>query len=81
MYVYILYSSKRDKYYTGQTSDVKDRLHRHNAGWEKSTKHGKPRALIWYKKCSTRSEAVRLETKIKKRGARRYLKEIDSKDK
>jgi len=40
---YIIYSSSKDKYYTGSTSvGVELRLKRHNDGWTKSTKNGIP---------------------------------------
>ena len=73
MYVYILYSKSLEKYYTGQTNNLKDRLHRHNSGWQKHTKKGKPWKLVWSRSCKNREEAVKLESKIKKRGAKRYL--------
>ena len=34
MFVYILYSKSLDKYYTGQTNNLKDRLKSHNSGME-----------------------------------------------
>ena len=77
MYVYILFSRSLDKYYTGQTNDLNNRLERHNSGYEKYTRKGIPWELIWYKSCADRSEAVKLESKIKKRGAKRFLAEVD----
>ena len=76
MYVYILYSKSLDKYYTGQTNNLKDRLKRHNSGYEKYTRKGIPWDLIWNKLCIDRNEAMKLESKIKKRGAKRYLHDI-----
>ena len=77
MFVYILHSKSLDKYYTGQTNNLKDRLHRHNSGWQKHTKKGIPWKLVWSEFCKTREEAVKLESKIKKRGAKRFLADID----
>jgi putative endonuclease len=72
----MLYSRSLGKHYVGQTSDLNSRLQRHNAGLVKSTKSGVP----WEVKCSfevaSRSEAVLLEQRIKKRGAKRYLDDI-----
>ena len=76
MYVYILYSETKNRYYTGQTSDLENRLHRHRNGLEKSTRHGRPWRLVWSKQCTSRAEAVALESRIKKRGARRYLDDM-----
>ncbi|RLD80830.1 MAG: hypothetical protein DRJ07_09990 [Bacteroidetes bacterium] len=41
-YIYILYSKKSDRFYTGASSDINARLERHNAGSTKSTKGGRP---------------------------------------
>jgi len=70
---YILYSESSSKYYTGQTDNLENRLKRHNSGLSLSTKYGKPWGLIYNTGFSTRSEAMDLEQKIKKRGAKRYL--------
>ena len=74
--VYILYSKTSLKYYTGQTNNLEDRLFRHNSGLSLSTKLGRPWTLIYQIQFNTRSEAVQLEIKIKKRGAKRYLEDL-----
>jgi len=75
-YVYILYSATKSRFYIGQTNDLDDRLMRHNSGYEKSTRYGVPWKVIYETKVETRSQAVKLEHQIKKRGARRYLTDI-----
>ena len=72
-YVYILYSTRKKRYYVGQTDNFESRLKRHNEGKVKSTKHGIPWELIHKIEVNTRSEALLLERKIKKRGAKRFL--------
>jgi putative endonuclease len=74
-YVYILYSSKLEKYYIGSTNDIEDRLYRHNSGQSTFTKTGIPWVLIHKEETATRAEAVRLEMSVKKRGAKRYLQD------
>ena len=74
---YILYSVTKLKFYIGQTNDIEDRLKRHNNGSSLSTKSGIPWKIIYSITLSSRSEAVLLETKIKKRGAKRYLQDIN----
>ena len=64
-FVYILYSKKLDAFYKGQTSDLTDRLNRHNAGYEKATKSGTPWVMIWFTQKDSRSEALKLESKLK----------------
>ncbi|MDO1500063.1 GIY-YIG nuclease family protein [Winogradskyella maritima] len=73
--VYILYSEKRSRYYVGQTQDIDDRLIRHNNGLVKSTKSRAPWTLKVTILVETRSEALLLEKRIKKRGAKRYLED------
>ena len=72
-YVYIIYSTKFDKYYIGQTQDFNARLLRYNSGYEKSTSPYLP----WVKKCViekvTRSEAIVLEKKLKNLNSQRLL--------
>ncbi|MBW1657831.1 GIY-YIG nuclease family protein [Flavobacterium quisquiliarum] len=72
-FVYILYSTTKEKFYIGQTNDIEDRLRRHNSGQSLSTKNGIPWKIIYTIQLDSRSEAVTLESKIKKRGAKRYL--------
>ncbi len=73
MFVYILYSEKRSRYYVGQTANIEERLRRHNQGIVPSTKNGTPWKLVLQIEVLSRSEAVILEKKIKKRGAKRYI--------
>ncbi|MFS4457451.1 GIY-YIG nuclease family protein [Maribacter sp. 2304DJ31-5] len=73
--VYILYSQKRSGYYVGQTSNIEKRLERHNKGLVPSTKGGLPWQLIKTLEVANRSEALKLENRIKKRGAKRFLED------
>ncbi len=75
-FVYILYSTKLEKYYVGSTHNLEDRLHRHNTGQSTFTKTGTPWNLVHNIEMVTRAEAVQLEMKIKKRGAKRFLQDI-----
>jgi putative endonuclease len=74
--VYILYSENKLKYYTVQTDNIENRLIRHNSGLSLSTKSGMLWKLIYQINLNTRSEAMILELKVKKRGAKRYLEDI-----
>jgi len=76
-YVYIIFSTSKSKYYIGQTSNIEDRLFRHNSGFSLSTKYGIPWKLIQTFICNNRNEAILLEKKIKKRGAKRYLEDLN----
>ncbi|WP_369411549.1 GIY-YIG nuclease family protein [Longitalea luteola] len=64
-----------DKYYVGSTDNVAKRFDQHNLGKGKFTSTGIPWILITTFNCKSRSEAVVLEMKIKKRGIKRYLQD------
>jgi putative endonuclease len=72
-FVYIIWSDSTGKYYIGQTSGLKNRLHRHNSGWEKSTKSGFPWKLVWSVEKPSRSEAMKLERKLKNLSTKRLM--------
>ena len=76
LFVYILFSESKSKFYIGQTNDIENRINRHNSGYELSTKHGIPWKIVTFFTLESRSEAMLLENKIKKRGAKRYLQDI-----
>lgn len=65
--VYILRCSD-GTLYTGYTTDVEKRVARHNAGkGAKYTRARRPVALGFVWECADKSEALRLERKIKRR--------------
>ncbi len=76
--VYILFSLKTKKYFTGQTKNLQNRMFEHNSGETKSLVSGIPWKLIWSTNLNSRAEAVQLELKIKGKGAKRFLNEKSS---
>ncbi|MBW7913678.1 MAG: GIY-YIG nuclease family protein [Taibaiella sp.] len=74
-YMYILYSNSTQKYYAGIADNVLKRLDEHNRGKGKYTSKGVPWQLVTTIECKSRSEAMALEKKIKKRGIKRYLQD------
>ncbi len=70
---YIIYSNSIRKFYTGQTHDLTNRLEEHNRGKSSFTSKGIPWKIVYSKEFTNRSDAVRLERSIKKRGASRFL--------
>ena len=74
---YILYSKKLKRYYTGSTRrKMHERLELHLEDHHGFTSKAKDWILVYYKELHTITEAMQLERKIKKRGARRYLEGI-----
>jgi putative endonuclease len=74
--VYILRSLKNKRHYTGITTDLERRLNEHNNGDTKSTRAHTPYERIWASENMSKSDALKLEIKIKKKGATKYLEEI-----
>jgi len=64
-FVYIIQSNS-GKNYIGQTNNLQDRLIRHNSNRSNYTKNKGPWKLVISVKVNSRSEAVTLETKLKK---------------
>ena len=63
--VYII-KSINQKYYIGQTNDLEDRLKRHNTNRNKYTKGRGPWEIVISYDTETRSEAVKIESYLKK---------------
>ena len=76
-FVYIIYSQRLQRYYVGSTEVVERRLQEHNSGKSKSTRAGTPWELVRTEVFTIRSEAMLQERKIKARGIKRYLSDIN----
>jgi len=63
--VYILQSSKNNRYYIGHTANLIERLDAHNRGSNQSTKANRPWKLIYSEKYSVKTEAAKRERQIK----------------
>jgi putative endonuclease len=79
-FVYVLRSISTGRNYCGQTKDLERRIKEHNDPEYKSTTTTKnflgPWELIWSGDCSDRSQALKLEQKIKSRGIARFLTDL-----
>jgi putative endonuclease len=63
--VYILQSQISLRYYIGYTSNLAERLLRHNAGRNKFTKNERPWIVVYQEQYPTRAQAMRREKQIK----------------
>ena len=72
---YILRSEKAGSHYYGHSSDLKQRLERHNLGKVRYTKSKRPWILIHSEVFETKSEAYKRELFFKSIEGYRYLKE------
>ena len=75
-YVYILYSEKCNRYYTGYSADVSARLIRHNSGKVTATRNCKPYKICAIKEFSTDIDARKEEIRIKKQKSRTYIESL-----
>jgi len=78
-WVYILQSQSINRYYCGHTDDLERRIAQHNDPLYTGSRTTKvlkgPWQVVWSTKLGTRSEAVVLERKIKKRGINRFYED------
>lgn len=73
-YVYTLFSLKDKKFYTGYTTDLKNRLTEHAHGEVKSTKSRRPLKLIHYEYFINQHDAEAREVFLKSGFGRKNLK-------
>ena len=78
---YILYSERIDVYYVGSTSNLEDRLIRHNSGRSTYTKRGIPWAVVYRKEYETKSESYQAELYIKSQKSRKCIEKLIGKSK
>ncbi len=64
-YVYIIRSLKLDKYYIGLSSNVADRLKKHNRKSKGFTDKGRPWTLVYSESFSSKKEAMSREQQLK----------------
>lgn len=74
-FVYVLESTKDNSWYIGQTSDLKDRLKKHNSKQVLSTKSKSPYKLIYFEGYLHRADAMRREKYLKSGAGRKKLKD------
>ncbi len=71
--VYAIASLHRKYIYVGLTSNLENRLHRHNQGFEKTTKPYAPFVLFYSEKAADRPSARLREKYLKSRSGKRFL--------
>jgi putative endonuclease len=73
-YVYVLKSEIDNMWYTGYTSDLRNRLLMHKEGKVESTKNRRPLKLIYFEGCLNQQDATRREKYLKSGSGKIYLK-------
>ena len=75
-WVYILHSSKLNKYYVGACTDLGRRLYEHSIGHSKFTAAGVPWALVYREEMLDLPAAKKRELEIKKKKSRLYIESL-----
>lgn len=73
MYHTYVLENQSGKRYVGQTSDLADRIGRHNSSKYGYTKSGRPWLLIYSESFATRSEAIEQEKFLKSGRGRDFI--------
>ena len=73
-YTYVLLSEMDKEFYTGFTTDLKERLQEHQRGKVLSTAKRRPLKLIYYEACLNEMDAIKREKYFKTGFGRRFLK-------
>ena len=77
IYVYVIVSEVKDlRFYVGQTNNLQDRIFRHNAGYNKSTKAFRPWMFFFAEKYHSRQEARKREKYLKSGVGKELIKAI-----
>jgi putative endonuclease len=75
-YVYVLFSYKDKKLYTGFSSDLRKRVKEHTNGEVLSTKSRLPTELIYYEAYRDKRDAIKREIFLKSGRGREVLKSL-----
>ena len=65
-YVYIIYSHKLDKYYIGYSSDVHERILKHNRRSKGFSSLGRPWIIVYTESFNNKKDAMARERQLKK---------------
>jgi putative endonuclease len=74
--VYIIYSQRIDKYYIGFSSNISDRLCKHNRNSKGFSSTGKPWIIVYTEAFQNKKDAMAREKQLKKWKNRTLLEEL-----
>jgi len=78
-YVYIIQSTKNNRYYIGSTTGIEKRLAEHNKNQVKLTRRKGPYVLVYREGLRTKTEALKREHEIKKYKGNKRFQELVNK--
>jgi putative endonuclease len=73
-YVYVLLSLRDNRFYTGYTGDLKQRIESHTLGKVGTTRNRRPLKLVYYEACLNQADALHRERYLKTTWGKRYLR-------
>ena len=73
-YTYVIENSKKNRWYTGSTNNMRKRLKQQNTKQNTWTKTGAPWEVIYYEACKNENDARSREKYLKSGMGKRYLK-------
>jgi putative endonuclease len=76
VFLYIIYSNSKDRYYVGHSDNLLRRIPEHNAARCKATKFGVPWTLVFSKSFNSRAEAMKEEYRIKRMKSRKFIERL-----
>ncbi len=79
-YFYILYSEKLDKFYIGYTSDLQDRLRKHNSNHKGFTGKVEDWDIVYSEEYTSKELAYARERQVKKWKSKARIKELISRN-
>ena len=74
--VYILQSHKTNKFYTGYTTNIEDRVEQHNNSSTLSTRPGIPWILVYTESFDNKTDAIKRENEIKRKKSRKHIESL-----
>ncbi len=77
-FFYILYSTSIDKYYVGHTSDLPERLRKHNTNHKGFTGKTSDWKIVYSEQFATKSEAFAREREVKAWKSRKRIIALSS---
>ncbi|HAW52874.1 MAG TPA: excinuclease ABC subunit C [Flavobacteriales bacterium] len=78
-FTYIIYSSITDRYYIGVTSNISERLAKHNTNHKGYTGNANDWILEYYEEFQNKTFALKREKQLKSWKSRERIKELISK--
>ncbi len=75
-YTYILFSTKKNKYYIGSTSNLEERIKKHNSNHKGFTGSEGDWEIVYKEVYETKSEAYKREMQIKRWKSRKMIEKL-----